>query len=132
MSEGTIKDWMEIDEYDRLLDAIQKIRKKIQWKPGKDTVHLKKRHELKQLPLSASLLDYEKIVNNIVENKNNALYLYEVTGNHHYTFRGFAQDKEWLVIFGQGGVMETAFPPRKSMIIWNAEVLSFLGSWGRC
>ena len=30
---------------------------------------------------------------------------------HDYAVRGFLEEKEWLVIFGTGGVMETAFPP---------------------
>jgi len=30
---------------------------------------------------------------------------------YFYAVRGFKADNEWLVIFGQGGDMETAFPP---------------------
>ena len=33
-------------------------------------------------------------------------------GTHYYAVRGFAANKEWLVIFGRGGLMETAFPPQ--------------------
>ena len=29
----------------------------------------------------------------------------------HYAVRGIAHDREWLVIYGGGGLMETAFPP---------------------
>ena len=73
MSEGKIKDSMDHDECGRLREAIQKIRKKVQWKPGKDAVHLKKRQSLKHLPSSASLSDYEKMVHFIVGAEDNAL-----------------------------------------------------------
>ena len=33
-------------------------------------------------------------------------------GTHYYAVRGFAENNEWLVIFGRGGLMETAFPPQ--------------------
>lgn len=130
MSEGTIKDWMDHDECGRLREAIQKIRKKVQWKPGKDAVHLKKRQALKHLPSSASLSDYEKMVHFIVGAEDNALYLYDFKGSHYYAVRGFAQDREWLVIFGQGGVMETAFPPEETDDYLERRGFVFLGRLG--
>ncbi|MEW6186306.1 MAG: hypothetical protein AB1585_11265 [Thermodesulfobacteriota bacterium] len=69
-------------------------------------------------------------MNSIVKTKNNALYLYEVMGNHYYAVRGFAQDKEWLVIFGQGGVMETAFPPEEIDDYLERRGFIFLGKLG--
>jgi len=62
---------------------------------------------------STSLQDYEKIISDIVRNGQNIFYLYDFGGIHYYGVRGFAGDNnEWLVIFGAGGAMETAFPPR--------------------
>ena len=102
---------MTPEELGKLLDALHGVHRKVQWKPGKDIVHLHKRQEMKHLPQSASLLNYEKIISDLVKNGQNIVYLYEFAGIHYYAVRGFVQKREWLVIFGTGGVMETAFPP---------------------
>ena len=66
---------------------------------------------MKHLTLSASLLDYHEVISALIENERNIIYLYEFKGTHYYAVRGFIDEKEWLVIFGTSGVMETAFPP---------------------
>jgi len=99
------------EELDTRLDALHCIRRKVQWKPEKGIIHLNKRQKMKHLPPAASLLDYEKMISDLVKNGQNIVYLYEFTGIHYYTVRGFVHSREWLVIFGTGGVMETAFPP---------------------
>jgi diphthamide synthase subunit DPH2 len=99
------------EEQNDLLDALNCIRKSIKWKPGKDIAHLTKRQRMGHLPATASLLHYEKIIFEIVGNNSNLFYLYEYTGCYFYAIRGFAEQKEWLVIFGSGGLIETAFPP---------------------
>jgi len=99
------------EERAKLLDALHDIRKTVQWKPGKDILHLKKRQKMKHLTLSASLSDYHEVISALIENERNIIYLYEFKGTHYYAVRGFIDEKEWLVIFGTSGVMETAFPP---------------------
>ncbi len=93
-----------------LVDALRAICNKLHWKPGKDIVHLKKRRRMKNL--SGSLTDYEQVIYNIVRNVQNIVYLYDFMGTHYYAVRGFAANNEWIVIFGRGGLMETAFPPQ--------------------
>ncbi len=47
-----------------------------------------------------------------MRNGSSIVYLYDFSGTHYYAVRGFSKDNdEWLVIFGQNGVIETAFPP---------------------
>lgn len=130
MSENTIKDWLTPAERVRLRDAVQKLRKKVQWKPGKDAVHLIKRQGMQHLPASATLVDYEKIIYTVIGAEDNALYLYDFRGTHYYAVRGFIQKKEWLVIFGQGGVMETAFPPEDTDDYLERRSFVFLGRLG--
>jgi hypothetical protein len=60
---------------------------------------------------AASISDYEQVVHNIVEDDNNVVYLYQFGDTHYYGVRGFSEAREWLIVFGAGGVMETAFPP---------------------
>ena len=100
------------EERAKLLDALHGIRKAVQWKPGKDIFHLKKRQKMKHMTLSASLLDYHEVISALVGNERNIIYLYEFRGTHYYAVRGFMHGKEWLVIFGASSVMETSFPPK--------------------
>ena len=102
---------LTIEERAKLLDALHCIRKTVQWKPGKDILHLKKRQKMNHLSLSASLLDYNKVISALIGNEQNIIYLYEFRGIYYYAVRGFIHEKEWLTIFGANGVMETAFPP---------------------
>lgn len=102
---------LPIDERLRLVDALREIRRSICWKPGKGLKHLEKRKKMKHLSPSASMSDYEKVICDVVRNERNILYLYDFSGIHYYAVRGFAHDNEWLILFGAGGVMETAFPP---------------------
>ena len=94
-----------------LVHALREIRTKVSWKPGKDIIHLAKRQRMKHLSVSASLSNYEQMIYDIVRNGQNIVYLYDVSGMHYYAVRGFGADNEWLVLFGRGGVIETAFPP---------------------
>lgn len=102
------------NELKDLLETLEPLRNNVQSKEGKDVSHLNKRIKLEHLPSSASLSDYEMLIFDLVRNGENVLYSYEYTNNMYYGVRGFAkgQVNEWLVIFGVGGILETAFPPK--------------------
>lgn len=101
------------NELKDLIESLESLRSNIQWKEGKDVSHLSKRINLKHLPSSSSLSDYEMLISNLLRNGENVLYFYEFTSKLYYGVRGFTkgQVNEWLVIFGVGGILETAFPP---------------------
>ena len=61
------------EERAKLLDALHGIRKVVQWKPGKDILHLKKRQKMKHLPLSATLLDYHEAISALIGNEQNII-----------------------------------------------------------
>jgi hypothetical protein len=100
-------------ELKALIEAIESLRSKIQWKKGKNVAHLNKRIKLNHLPVSASLSDYEMLISDLARNEENVLYVYEFANKVYYGVRGFikGQENEWLVIFGVSGIVETAFPP---------------------
>ncbi len=102
---------LSLQEMSRLAEALAKIQEQVQWKPGKDFIHLDKRRKLKHLPRDASISDYEALILEIVRNRRNILYLYEFGKTHYYVARGVSDDTDWIVLFGAGGLMETAFPP---------------------
>jgi len=99
------------DEKRQVVEALQAIRKKVSWKSGKDQVHRAKRQRMGHLLPTASISDYEQVLFDIVGDDNNVVYLYQFGKDHYYGVRGFSEAREWLIIFGAGGVMETAFPP---------------------
>lgn len=105
------KNILTSDDRAKLVHAVGKIQRQINWKVGKDVAHLNKRRQMQHLQPSATMLEYEKIILELVRNGQNTVYLYEFSGDHYYVARGVTQNREWLVIFGGGGLMETAFPP---------------------
>lgn len=98
-------------ELERLIDAVKGLREKVQWKPGKDIVHLNKRRRMGHLDLNATLTEYVDIIFDLVRNGKNVIYLYEVRKVQYYAISGVINGRTWLVIFGANGLMETAFPP---------------------
>ncbi len=96
-----------------LVEALREIQKEIRWKPGKDIIHLTKRQNLRHLHQSATISEYHGIIHEILRNRRNVVYLYVIGGTYYYAVRGFSNDddNEWIVLFGTGGLMETAFPP---------------------
>ncbi len=92
-------------------EAIRKVRDQVQWKPGKDVIHLKKRQAMGHLPQSASLTDYTALISGLVKNPKASVFVYRVGQSLYIAVRDSAGNREWLVIFGLTGIMETAFPP---------------------
>ena len=105
------KNILASDDRAKLVHAVGKIQRQISWKVGKDVAQLNKRRQMQHLQPSATMLEYKEIILEFVRNGQNTVYLYEFSGDHYYVARGVTHNREWLVIFGGGGLMETAFPP---------------------
>ena len=91
--------------------AIQALRVQVRWKPGKDTRHLEKRKRRGHLPPEFTVAQYNHLIATILLNDENLVYHCQVSGVSYGAVRGTYDGREWLVIFGLEGVMETAFPP---------------------
>ena len=79
------------------------------WKEGKDHHHLNKRKKRSHIPLDWSLEDYNQLIVDIAKELKNETYLYyKDTFDQRYLVIG---DKYWIVMIGEDGIMETAFPP---------------------
>ena len=80
-----------------------------EWKIGKDLHHLNKRRKRGHIPLDWSLEDYNQLIVDIAKELKNETYLYyKDTFDQRYFVIG---DKYWIVLIGEDGIMETAFPP---------------------
>jgi hypothetical protein len=93
--------------------ALNALRREIRWKPGKDEKHLEKRKAMGHLPKHSSLEDYNTLINKLIRDDSNIVYLYEFKMERYYAVKGNIQGIDWIVIFGKDGMMETAFPPRE-------------------
>lgn len=91
--------------------AIAKLRKKVRWKPGKAEKHLAKRKSMGHVPGDFSIEDYNRLIQELVSNEGNSVYLYKFGTDRYYGVGGSIRSDKWLVIFSKDGVMETAFPP---------------------
>ncbi len=80
----------------------------LRWKTDKDLKHLQTRKEYGHIPGDFSLADYENVILNIMNGKENDVFLYYLKGfRKNYIVFG---DGEWIVIIGEDGLMETCFP----------------------
>jgi hypothetical protein len=93
--------------------ALSALRTELRWKPGKDIQHLEKRKAMGHLPKHSSLEDYNALINELIEDNSNVVYLYEFRTKRYYAVRGSIQGVDWVVIFGKDGIIETTFPPKE-------------------
>ena len=56
------KNILASDDRAKLVHAVGKIRRQINWKVGKDVAHLNKRRQMHHLQPSATMLEYEKVI----------------------------------------------------------------------
>ena len=94
-----------------VVEAIQRIRFKILWRPGKDIRHLSKRILFGHLASETTLAEYEVIISTIVYDNQAELYLFRYGDTFYPTIVSTVQDRIWLVMIGLDGIMQTAFPP---------------------
>jgi hypothetical protein len=91
--------------------VIDRLRREIKWKPGKDRQHLQTRIGYGHLPADSTMADYENIIHGILADKAAEVYVYTWEANIFPTVVGDYNNEKWLVMFSLSGIMETAFPP---------------------
>lgn len=94
-----------------LVEAIRRIRLKVQWRSGKDIQHLTKRIRLGHLASGTTIAQYESIITSIINDNRAKVYVFQYSDTIYPTLVSVIQDQVWLVIIALDGTMETAFPP---------------------
>ncbi|MBB6446719.1 hypothetical protein [Bacillus benzoevorans] len=81
----------------------------LNWKMGKGIEHLKKRIKRHHIPEDFTMEAYERLIIDIINYKENEIYLYYLKGyeQNYYVFAN--PEIKWLVIIGENTVMESAF-----------------------
>jgi len=104
---------MAVDDSHRsaAASAIGALRHGVQWKPGKGEPYLAKRKVLGHLTREATMDDYNTVIATLLNDANSLVYHYPFGLKDYYAVSGDIKGATWLVIFGEDGVLETAFPP---------------------
>ncbi|NJN84577.1 MAG: hypothetical protein HC802_21345 [Caldilineaceae bacterium] len=120
---------MDDELYHQTRVAIKTVRNHLRWRPGKAQTHLARRREYGHIPTTATLSSYETVISSIVWNGSANVYLYRWKETATYiAVVGVFEDKEWLVMFGLDGIMETAFPPTDPKKYLSDTRFVFLGT----
>ena len=98
---------------ERIVAAIRRLREQRRWKPGKAERHLAKRVELGHLDAETTLAEYESLISHVVNTPTAEVFVYGWNDTVYPTVVAEVEGIRWLVMIGQGGVMETAFPPEE-------------------
>ena len=94
-----------------VIEAIRRVRAGVQWKPGKDALHLQKRQAMGHMSVSASLDDYNAVIQTVVYDAHGQVFVYRLNERPYVAIRSNVGGRPWLTIFSMAGIMETAFPP---------------------
>jgi hypothetical protein len=93
--------------------AIQIVQSQLIWKPDSAERHLRKRISRGHLPVTATLADYEGVIQAIVHQPTAQVYLYWHSSSAglvaYVTLVGAVDDKRWLVMFDLAGTLESAY-----------------------
>lgn len=96
-----------------VVQAIERVRDGILWKPGKAMSHLLKRINLGHLEPDATLEEYNGVISFIVRDADAKVYVYVYGKTFYPTVTSSVNNTIWLVMMGLDGVLETAFPPKE-------------------
>lgn len=93
----------------QIANAIRQVRSSVRWKPGSATRHLLKRRLRGHLLADATLSDYERIIQSVLEDAQAQVYVYWHKDTPYVTVVSVIQDRHWLVMFSLDGLMESAY-----------------------
>jgi hypothetical protein len=118
-----------INSYDleKIIQAILKAQRNIQWKPQKAEPHLKKRIRLGHLPEDSTIAAYEAIIHQILINPKAKVYVYRDESLLYPSVTSIIDGQIWLVILGIDSILETAFPPSNPKTYLGNRSFIYLG-----
>jgi hypothetical protein len=79
------------------------------WRLGSAARHLLKRKLRGHLPTEATLGDYERIIQTVLEDAQAKVYIYRHNEVPYVTVLAVIQGRHWLVMFALDGLMESAY-----------------------
>lgn len=98
----------KIDSFE-LSQAIHRIQTQLRWKPGSAEWHLKQRIRRGHLPVTATLSEYEALIQTVVHGPTALVYIFWHKDDPYISIVDDIDDKHWLVMFALSGVLESAY-----------------------
>lgn len=92
-----------------LPDLIRRLQHQIEWKPESAARHLLKRKLRGHLPADATLANYERLIQGILQSTDASIYIYTVESTPYLTVAATIENQIWLVIANFSSIIETAF-----------------------
>lgn len=108
-------------------NAIQSVKLQVRWRPGSAVRHLLKRKLRGHLPVEATISDYERIIQMVLEDTQAKVYIYRYNHIPYVTVVALVQNHPWLVMFHQDGLMESAYIVERPDHYLNKPAFELLG-----
>lgn len=89
--------------------AIRDVRLEIRWRPGSAARHLQKRKLREHLPAEATLEDYHHVIQRVLDDAAAKVYVYWYRETPYVAVGTVLEENYWLVMFDQGGLLESAY-----------------------
>jgi hypothetical protein len=113
-----------------LLQAIQRVRQQAHWPAGSADRHLEKRKLRGHLPATATIADYEQIIQAVLQDASAQVFRYWYNQSAYVTVVTVIESKTWLVMFSYDGVLESAFVMDRPERYLNKPGFEWIGRLG--
>jgi hypothetical protein len=113
-----------------LLQTIQRVRQQAHWPAGSADRHLEKRKLRGHLPATATIADYEQIIQAVLQDASAQVFRYWYNQSAYVTVVTVIESKTWLVMFSYDGVLESAFVMDRPERYLNKPGFEWIGRLG--
>ncbi|MBK8985443.1 MAG: hypothetical protein IPM39_05070 [Chloroflexi bacterium] len=113
-----------------MLEAIQRVRQQAHWPAGSADRHLEKRELRGHLPATATIADYEQIIQAVLQDASAQVFRYWYNQSAYVTVVTVIESKTWLVMFSYDGVLESAFVMDRPERYLNKPGFEWIGRLG--
>ena len=93
----------------RIPDAIKRVQLDIRWPPGSAARHLQKRQRRGHLPAEATLEDYDRVIQSVLDDADAQVYVYWHRETPYVAVGTVLEESYWLVMFDLEGLLESAY-----------------------
>ena len=94
---------------EEIIRAIRLVQNERRWRPGSAERHLLKRKVRGHLPIDATLVDYDRVIQGVLLDAAARVYAYWYEGTPYVAVVSLWGDNHWLVMVDFDGWMESAY-----------------------
>lgn len=113
-----------------IIRAIRLAQMERRWRPGSAARHLLKRKVRGHLPIDATLDDYDRVIQGVLQDAAARVYAYWYEGTPYVAVAAILGDNHWLVMVDFDGWMESAYTVSRPERYFNKSEFEFIGILG--